>query len=60
MKLLFKLIGVVFIGLGVLVNMVSVIAIFKGQETVAGVLAAALFVALGVAIIVINKKGYTW
>jgi hypothetical protein len=60
MKLLFKLLGVVVIIAGSLINALGILSSLQGKEAVGGVIGGGIFIALGVSIIVMNKKGYSW
>jgi hypothetical protein len=60
MKLFFKLLGFVIVVIGCLVNSLGILASMQGQTGMGGVVGGGIFIALGIAIIVINRKGYTW
>ncbi len=59
-KIFFKLIGVVFILIGCVVTGFGILASLQGPYGLGGVIGGGLYMALGVSIIVMNKKGYSW
>jgi hypothetical protein len=60
MKLFFKLLGIVFIIIGCLVNALGILASMQGPNGMGGVVGGGIFIALGISVIVMNKKGYSW
>jgi predicted exporter len=60
MKLFFKIIGFLFIFVGCLINGLGILASMQGPYGIGGVLGGGIFIALGIAVIVMNRKGYAW
>ena len=60
MKLFFKLLGNVFVVIGSCINAFGIMLSFLGKDTMSAVIGGGIFIALGVSIIVMNKKGYSW
>ncbi len=60
MKLIFKLIGLLLILGGSAITLLGVLASLQGHEAVGGVLGGGIFIALGMSVIIINRKGYSW
>ncbi len=60
MKLIFKLLGVAIILGGSCITLLGVLASLQGANTLGAVIGGGIFIALGISIIVMNKKGYSW
>ena len=61
MKLFFKILGISIIIVGCLVNCLSIfLSVVQGSQNMALVASGAVFIALGMSIVVVNKKGHTW
>jgi hypothetical protein len=60
MKFLFKLLGIAIIFAGSIINALSILASLQGKDSIGASLGGGIFIALGVSIIVINRKGYAW
>lgn len=60
MKLFFKLVGVLFILVGCLVNSLGILASMQGPNGMGGVIGGGIFIALGISVVVMNKNGYSW
>jgi hypothetical protein len=60
MKLFFKLLGILFIIGGSFITMLGVLMSLQGKDAIGGVLGGGIFIALGISVIVMNKKGYSW
>jgi len=61
MKLFFKVLGVAVVIIGCLVNALAIfLSVVQGSQNMALVVSGAVFIALGMSIIVVNKKGHTW
>jgi hypothetical protein len=60
MKILFKLLGILLIGGGCFLTMLGTLASLQGPNGMGGVIGGGIYIALGVSIIVINRKGYSW
>lgn len=60
MKLLFKLVGIAYIVFGSGINMLGMLASLQGKDALGAVVGGGIFIAFGVSVIVMNKKGYSW
>jgi len=60
MRIFLKLLGVLFIIIGCLINGLGILASMQGPSGLGGVIGGGIFIALGFGIIIINKKGYSW
>ena len=60
MKVFFKLLGGLFIIVGCAVNGLGILASLQGPIGMGGVVGGGIFIALGMSIIVMNRKGYSW
>ncbi len=60
MKSFLKFIGFIFIILGCLANGLGILASLQGPIGMGAVVGGGIFIALGLSVIVINRKGYTW
>ncbi len=60
MKVFFKLLGFLIIIIGCFINGLGILASLQGPIGMGGVIGGGIFIALGFAIIIINRKGYTW
>ena len=60
MKLLFKLVGIFLIMGGSFLTMLGTLASLQGPNGMGAVLGCGVYIALGVSIVIINRKGYSW
>ena len=60
MKVFFKFLGFLIIIIGCLLNGLGILASMQGPKGMGGVVGGGIFIALGLAVIMMNKKGYTW
>ena len=60
MKLLFKLVGVLLIMGGSFLTMLGILASLQGPNGMGAVIGGGIYIALGVSIVIINRKGYSW
>lgn len=60
MKLFFKILGLIIIVIGCLINGLGILASMQGPMGTGAVIGGGIFIALGLAIILMNRKGYTW
>lgn len=60
MKIILKLLGVVVILAGSLINGLGVLSSLQGKDALGATFGGGVFIALGISIIVMNKKGYSW
>lgn len=60
MKLFFKIVGFAIVIIGCLINGLGILASMQGPTGMGGVVGGGIFIALGLTVIVINRKGYTW
>ena len=60
MKLFFKFLGFIIVIIGCLINGLGILASMQGQLGMGAVVGGGIFIALGIAVIIINRKGYTW
>jgi hypothetical protein len=60
MKIFLKLVGTLLVIIGLGVTVLGILAALQGKDAVGGVLGGGIFIALGMTIILINRKGYSW
>jgi hypothetical protein len=60
MKLFFKFLGFIIVIVGCLINGLGILASMQGPLGMGAVVGGGIFIALGIAVIIINRKGYTW
>lgn len=60
MKLFFKSLGFIIVIVGCLINGLGILASMQGPLGMGAVVGGGIFIALGIVIIIMNRKGYTW
>ncbi len=60
MKLFFKSLGFIIVIVGCLINGLGILASMQGPLGMGAVVGGGIFIALGIVVIIINRKGYTW
>lgn len=60
MKIIFKLIGIMFMCIGLCITALGSLASLQGKDALGGVVGGGIFIAFGVSLIILNRKGYSW